>query len=118
MMGATTFVTQVTGKFKDAGAAFNEAHSRATWLNGHGGYTGTIAEKHGFLVVTIQGNQTEKKIREAISEGLDGRFEDKWGPAGCIEITSATLLKKAKSQEHLEGKKGVKSFIFFGWASC
>jgi hypothetical protein len=35
-----------TGYGKTAGEAFRQAHDQAAWEEGHGGYTGSIAEKH------------------------------------------------------------------------
>ena len=45
-MGATTFQTKATGK--DANEAFHNAVEEAYYWNGHGGYSGTIAEKSGY----------------------------------------------------------------------
>jgi hypothetical protein len=45
-MGADNFTNVLIGK--DLGKAFAEAQRQAAWEHGHGGYTGTIAEKPGF----------------------------------------------------------------------
>jgi hypothetical protein len=45
-MGATTFQTTATGK--DASEAYKNAVDEAYYWNGHGGYSGTIAEKDGY----------------------------------------------------------------------
>jgi hypothetical protein len=146
-MGATTFGVVV--KAKTAEAAFRIAVEGAQYQRGHGGYTGTIAEKGSFITITpdakaiaqakrkvrenlkaelarltaegpaVEGSQTARRIADAkrllagrsevhglalyaIADGLiqaaDPRVDDKWGPAGCIEIASNT-------------------FYFFGWAS-
>ena len=47
-MGAVGFATRERGK--DAQEAFRRAHDEAAWEHGHGGYTGTIAEKWGFVM--------------------------------------------------------------------
>lgn len=47
--GGQDFATVGTGK--TAQEAFNNAASEARHEHGHGGYTGTIAEKHGFVLV-------------------------------------------------------------------
>ena len=35
----------------------------------------------------------------------------------CVEITGA-VLKRLKENNGYKGKKNVKAFYFFGWASC
>lgn len=45
-MGATTFHTEATGKTADE--AFRNAVNDAYYWHGHGGYSGTIAEKSGY----------------------------------------------------------------------
>ena len=50
-MGATTFHTEATGKTPDE--AFRNAVQDAYYWNGHGGYTGTIAEKSGYQLWTL-----------------------------------------------------------------
>jgi hypothetical protein len=70
---------------------------------GHGGYTGTIAEKNSFKVVS---NTVYESYQEAYNyaESLidDSRVSDKWGPAGCLKF------KK---------KDGEVGYLFFGYAS-
>lgn len=45
-MGANDFETTALGR--TPGEAFDAAHAEALYMDGHGGYTGTIAEKPGF----------------------------------------------------------------------
>lgn len=45
-MGANTFIETAIGP--DAKTAFNNAVDQAKWEHGHGGYSGTLAEKHDF----------------------------------------------------------------------
>jgi hypothetical protein len=49
-MGAQTFEDRAQGK--TAKEAFSAAQEQAYWEHGHGGYTGTIAEKPGFVLAT------------------------------------------------------------------
>jgi len=156
-------------KAPTARAAFDGAVEDAKYEHGHGGYTGTIAEKQSFVMIdpavyapeairhweTVKGTATvkaQKKLperervrtgpmysnkaqgmvdrslaeacaieRKACSERIrrlkqkganracevvewmmrsnHERIEDKWGPAGCVQ------LKK-------------REFLFFGLASC
>ncbi len=101
-MGASNFVMTSTGK--TAKTAFNAAVKNAQYYHGHAGYTGTIAEKTSFVMIETPKNMDKKDmnqvdtfINKLINES-DERIDDKWGPAGCIQLDKET-------------------FIFFGWAS-
>jgi hypothetical protein len=123
-MGATTFSN--FGKGTDAKEVFRELTERARWAHGHGGYTGTIAEKRSFTVITdkpeavlarlsaqehsharrvladaIAGG-SKANIARALADALldlgDTRVDDKWGPAGALQVDA-------------EG------WLFFGWAA-
>jgi hypothetical protein len=109
-MGADSFVDR--GRGKDAKDAFRKVTDEARYEHGHGGYSGTIAEKHEFVMISVpkvQGLPTEKQASEYIDkimyDEMDPRIEDKWGPAGCIEFAPE------------KPTKGVRHFIFFGYAS-
>ena len=99
-MGACEFVS--SGKGKSAKEAFSNVVSNARYENGHGGYTGTIAEKSAFKMVS---GVTAKTVREAadLAEKLlnedDATYGDKWGPCHCIHV------------------EGTDTYVFFGWAS-
>lgn len=96
-MGAMDFTTRADGK--TAKEAFKSAVDDACWEYGHGGYTGTIAEKAGFeMVEPINGESVRDCIERCMND--DDHFcQDKWGPAACV--------KSDKEDE----------WIFFGWAS-
>lgn len=95
-MGANTFIQSASGK--NAKEAFKEAVDEALYEYGHRGYTGTIAEKDSYVMITCpEGVEPEDYADLLISKG-DSRIDDKWGPAGCIKCS--------------EGK-----YLFFGWAS-
>ena len=76
------------------------ARNRARDRNGAGGYTGTIAEKHSFVMIsTRRMPQSEARaLATKLIEEADARIDDKWGPAGCICLDDDR-------------------FLFFGWAS-
>lgn len=95
-MGAQDFTYTATGK--TAQDAFDAATSSARHEEGHGGYTGTIAEKSSFKMVSLpEGKTVSAFIEECIMD--DDHFcGDKWGPAACL-------------------KTGTNDFTFFGWAS-
>jgi hypothetical protein len=95
-MGACTFIT--VGKGKTAESAFRKAVKEAKYLNGHGGYTGTIAEKDSFKIIGLPPGVNAGDHARNLLENEDPRINDKWGPAGCIAL-------------------GRGEFLFFGWAS-
>jgi len=96
-MGAQVFTT--TAKGSDARNAFINAVRQAQYECGHAGYTGTIAEKHGFTVIPLKEGREPYGYAGELIDDCDPRVNDKWGPAGCFELE--------------EGR-----YLFFGWASC
>jgi len=112
-MGATTFYNKGTGK--DAAEVFNRLTEEAQHLYGHGGYTGTIAEKHGYEEFTLPENVNIHEAKRLIYLHEDGQeeeipeglrtivkrwyeiYDDKWGPALCL--------------------KDGETYHFMGWAS-
>jgi len=103
-MGATTFET--TSEARGAKSAFKKAVKDAEHWYGHGGYTGTIAEKDSFVVIPLppdRAGDPSAYAWELIDKG-DQRVDDKWGPCGCIELPE-------------KSENGLKRFLFFGWAS-
>ena len=118
-MGATTF--HVETKAKTAKEAFDKLVDDAQWTHGHGGYTGTIAEKHGFTefkrpkgvrestchtviraLSRVNPDDTaklEKTYPKWPIKQMVRTYEDKWGPAVCVETRP-------------------NNYFFCGWASC
>jgi hypothetical protein len=85
--------------------AFDSAVREAQYDYGHAGYTGTIAEKDEFTVISDAVGMT-RTMATALAEKLlrdgDKRIDDKWGPAGVIRF----------------GEVGQEpGWLFFGWAS-
>jgi len=124
-MGANVFYN--IGKGKTAKEAFDTVVENALWNHGHGGYTGTIAEKHGYTEFKRPKGMREATVRKLLDELPDYHpavgikelaklakkypkiptytltnmvkvFDDKWGPAVCMEIKPRT-------------------YVFSGWAS-
>ncbi|QLF83668.1 hypothetical protein SEA_REDWATTLEHOG_165 [Gordonia phage RedWattleHog] len=100
-MGATTFFHWEGGRSPEE--AFTAARDQAKYDFGHAGYTGTIAEKSGFVMIPWTGEglpdrSEAEDLGDKLIEDCDPRIDDKWGPAGCI-----------KAQDGM--------FLFFGWAS-
>lgn len=106
-MGASFFEVSADGK--NANEAFLNAVSDARYEYGHGGYTGTIAEKHDFKLVSKEDFLSIDEVRNFIEKLEDGSvnvsgfdLDDKWGPAGCLKYKT---------------KSGEIRYMFFGYAS-
>jgi len=124
------------GYGKDAREAFHKLVEDAQYESGHGGYTGTIAEKPSFSLFDLPSKRmdpfkTAHKISDCYcGENIDKNFKpeqrawakrvaetwsDKWGPAVCFEVNG----KKGQELRKRYGlqRKKVKFFVFFGLAS-
>jgi hypothetical protein len=110
-MGATTFFTEASGK--DPESAFWSAVQEAKYESGHGGYTGTIAEKNEFTLIKIPDGKDPFEFANQLIDNDDPRVDDKWGPAGCIDLTNTT--RGYSTREH--SKEKIPHYLFFGWAS-
>lgn len=107
-MGSTTFSN--LGGGKTAQVAFDKLTKEARkWYPGS--YTGTIAEKSSFIMIelpadvqkSMKGKIEDKvKVVQEYSTKLiraqDRRIDDKYGPAGCIQVSPT-------------------KWFFFGWAA-
>lgn len=100
-MGATTFSVRVQATNNETAAqAFRAAVQAAQHENGHGGYTGTIAEKDSYIVMSTAPTwEAASKLADPDAPDI----ENKYGPAGCIVI-----------QQH---GKPVEGYLFYGWAA-
>jgi hypothetical protein len=101
-MGASVFFSTANGS--SAKEAFRVACDEAAYEYGHGGYTGTIAEKNEYVMCsgeTFPNYQVAHEFASKLVDDDDDRISDKWGPAGCVKYTSGNRT----------------SFLFFGWAS-
>lgn len=83
-MGANVFMTEAAGA--DVREAFCEAVRVANYEHGHGGYSGTLAEKHDFVVVstTPRWLADAEAFANSLIDANDSRISDKWGPAGAV----------------------------------
>lgn len=95
-MGSSTFHT--IGSGNDARLAFREAREDAKYDHGHGGYSGSIAEKDDYVV--IQPKPVPQDVATRLANDLidqyDPRISDKWGPAGAIAI-GGTEIKNERT---------------------
>lgn len=87
-MGSTTFSEYVEGT--NARMAFDEGVLRAATEHGHGGYTGSMAEKgsDGFNVLHAVpvSLAAARAMADDFLEKEDERVNSKWGPAGAIAV--------------------------------
>lgn len=139
-MGAYAFTEVAFGD--SARQAFNAAVEHAQWEHGHGGYTGTIAEKHAFTVIArprgeeLTTSEFAKLVKEASYESqfdddwIDENvpeawqpavrkavdlYEDKWGPAVAMRLTEA---EQEEDRDAWDARgDGPMGFLFFGMAS-
>jgi len=132
-MGAYTFDTVAWGT--SAQQAFQAARDNALWEHGHGGYTGTIAEKSGFVIA--RGKPADMSVRDYVDRlmGMDYGADEKlhvmaWEAGGAVDKGLATSLE-ADDHRIYEDKWGPalclptgktdpergQQFLFCGYAS-
>lgn len=112
-MGSTTFYDYGWGK--TAEQAFEKLTEEATYENGHGGYTGTIAEKNSFIMISLPVGQNPDDYSEKLIDEEDERVADTWGDAGCIIVPE--IFYNERNKEYALKHKDEKLYLFFGWAS-
>ena len=107
-VGAATFETYGDGA--EVHAAFHDAVEEAGWEHGNGGYSGTIAEKTDYVIITrrLMSHDDASRLVSDLLERNDPRVADKWGPAGAIPVRQPTGPA---------GKGDPDGWLFFGWAS-
>lgn len=89
-MGASTFVVHAEGKTPKE--AFLSAVSDARYEYGHRGYSGTIAEKTDFTMISLPEGRDPVEFAEGLIDAEDKRVSDKWGAAGCIKVSENKYL--------------------------
>lgn len=89
-MGAITFEQYADGA--DPDAAFDAAREAAQFEHGHGPYSGSLAEKNGYIIITAAPMDLERaqRIAAELIDRADPRIDDKWGPAGAIAVRQPT----------------------------
>lgn len=108
-MGAEVFMQE--GQGSNAKYAFEKAVEHALYEYGHRGYTGTLAEKDSFVEIPYdpETDGTPEQFANKLIDAGDDRIDDKWGPAGCIDLGGVQATTWDGSQIH--------TYLFFGWAS-
>ncbi len=126
-MGAQDFETISAGR--NATEAFHSAVEQARYMNGHGGYSGTIAEKHTYDVVDVPKRISSAKLAamiageqkpttdacKAIVDRFARTYNDKYAPALCLALAGKEL-SEAKAAMGLKGTRK-RVFRFIGIAS-
>lgn len=104
-MGADTFIEIGTGT--DVQVVFQELRTAAAYEYGHGGYTGSLAEKDSVIELPVAPFADQAAAVDYAQKllgdwkGTDPNtalIDDKWGPAGAIRF-------------------GTDGWVIFGWAS-
>ena len=113
-MGACDFVTSSYGK--DVETAYSMAVEQALIYAGHQeGYNGTISTTVGCRLkeYKISGPMTDKAIENAIDAILEMTKKRE-----CMYIElRGEALKKEKERLYKKGAKGIRVFLFIGWAA-
>lgn len=99
-MGANEFHNLAEGP--DVATAFSNAYDQAVHEHGHGGYSGSLAEKRDYVVMVQQpvSQVAAYALARQFLEDQDERIDDKWGPAGAIPVCTGTR----KVQVKVDGK--------------
>ncbi len=101
-MASTDFFCSATGKSPEE--AFRGAVDEAKWEHGHGGYTGTIAERGMCPLLVLEEAEDRESLMRTFHEIMNDRqhpCHDKWsGPVCCSAV-----------------KDEPGTFYFFGYAS-
>ena len=81
-MGADFFIT--AGEGATLKEAFAQALAQANWEHGHGGYSGTLAEKDSAAAMSTTLYWDDEVTQRCHDLMSDERVDDKWGPAGAL----------------------------------
>jgi hypothetical protein len=102
-MGAVVFEQFQSGTAHGLVSAFKAAKQQAIDINGVG-YTGTLAEKPGFVVIDHETHSLAeaRDIADTLIAQNDPRIADKWEAAGALFVKDG----------------GIFGWYLFGWASC
>jgi hypothetical protein len=106
-VGADIFYTHIIVR-DSVDQTFLRAVDQAKYEFGHGGYTGTLAEKDSYVVIGDAAGPAEAltKAQQLLNDN-DPRVDDKRGPAGII-LYPWTIASSGEA---------VRKALIFGWAS-
>ncbi|GAG41182.1 unnamed protein product [marine sediment metagenome] len=109
-MGACDFSNLYIGT-KTPQEAFNELSDEARSEYGTDSYNGTISTTDLVKVVELPARMGPGKYVEKYVDEV-GKWE-----CWCVELKRSYLQKVKKQYPSLKGKKGIRAYVFFGWAS-
>lgn len=112
-MGSCTFSNSIVGKF-DANEAYSVLVEDATYEYGHDPYNGTISTTHGFSLRTDAPRYGTKAFWNWKDKTIEAMGK---GQCFAVEIKGKRLKEMKENRPYLKGKRGVRAFYFFGWAS-
>lgn len=107
-MGATTF--QTYGYGKDVREAFLQAKQDALYWSGHGGYTGTLAEKPGYHLFTLPPKVKPEKFLHWISEMAYEGEEDSYAKQALKQLES-TRAPRGQGESYRKRKAELRKQI-------
>lgn len=114
-MGGEAFKN--TGKGASAAQVFCELVDNARYEYGHGGYTGTIAEKDEFVVFDVPEGMTPREFIRAAERQSDGEEDSARTDAQRAAIAKARRIVDDKWGPAAAVQTGEGEWTFFGWAS-
>ena len=123
-MGASEY--KRVGKGKTAKAAFDRLVEKAQWEHGHGGYSGTIAEKHSMVEFQRPKGMRRATVIQLISDLGRIGFDDDGNAETATVQAKYPKLPIAKMFEVYDDKWGASlgielktgEYLFAGWASA
>lgn len=91
-MGACDFRTTATGVTLEQ--AFAAARDNALYECGHGGYSGTVAEKNQVIEipVPVEWRGKERAFVNHLFDVDDERILGKWDPASAVRVNEKTWI--------------------------
>lgn len=111
-MGANNIEVMKIGMYKSANEAYRDACSEADDEYGHQqGYSGEINSTNSIAKSNGHPRYGSKVFRKWQDKSLDDMEN---GELLYIELTKSQLKKYQPA--HLIGERGVKGYVFFGWA--
>ena len=130
-MGASHFYAEAVGE--TARKAFHTAVENALDYHGRGGYTGSIAEKNDFVVLTVPPSQDHSRKQwcrvvqnaETFYEETQQQVKARMQKA-FPDLTPREIVQAIRDNSKVSDKwgpagcvaLGKNRYAFFGWASC
>lgn len=123
-MGADQYMN--IGKGKTAQVAFDKLVKQAQWEHGHGGFSGTIAEKHSIVLFPRPKGMRRATVLKAVRDLGSIGFDDDDNPKTATVQAKYPKLDIAWMFEVYEDKWGASlgielktgEYLFAGWASA